>query len=713
MSVLSKLADALAGGNSSVNKKAASALADSASSSAKRVAKTVGDVAEKARTMTDDASNVVKNRAKQLATDAYIKRFSNLGGDIIGQGKSLTDTLGRNLWDRLAADKVGVTNLEDYATNQIKPLSKLYSDVLDKARETGTRASVNTVRDALNKNLDSLSVGQSSSVRKAMKDYLSNLDTDLLGKTYESIAPQQKAVASLTDQINALNDEISGLPKSSRVIRAKELEDVADKTLKEKQSQLRKLGQQRSTLNKQIQNALDSATIDYDDLRKIRQTVKSKASDIAAQGINATADDKALQKFYNEMAKDLDDVIDTGLANFGQEMGLRQNLINALTESGADPSLIKQYMEAADDAVNISTIRKEMSPYMFAKDVLDESRRGLENAADLGGVLGKVGNIPVVGEAINRIGEAGNVGKQKLYEGIASGAVGETTKKALNLAKKAGIGLAGASVLSQLMGGNGSGQDIAGEYAQANNTNAQGVNQPTSNAGSAMAQIMGGSTAPTSTAGNIADSEEYINALLYGTALPTGSNAVAPSQTLGGYTLDEYRNAYIAALLDGNTYMANIYKNVIDQFDTADDIDTQLDRQYKQLQIQQLQQKLNDSGTSTGDAKKEAALNTLQSLMNNYEAQGWGGYVTNLLNSLTQGAYNPKVFAYESGVKGSLGSIIKALGDSGALSEGDQKRALDLIPKTTDSPQAARTKYQQLMNILQTSANNDTFIIAQ
>lgn len=982
MSILGKLADALATGGSANSRAAANAIADSASSSARRAARMAGAAAEKAQGFADDASNVMRNRAKQLATDSYIKRFSNLGGDIIGEGKSLTDTLGRNLWDRLSADKVGVTNLENYATNAIKPLSDLYSDVLGSAKESGVKASVKEVRKRLSDQLDKLSTGQSAGTRRAMKEYLNALDSDLLGSTYAQIAPQQKALADLTGQIEGLNAEIANLPTSSRSLRtnladdlengynlgsaddflkkytkdaaftgagknrnikainqeltdrllenrntllnreldnidwvneksfddidklftknelkpedikrlnqtvkdvskkyknvdelvedlvdpvydtlrsadynggvdlvpvlgqgghidgykrvsqnsqlyknlyneygatptktqvrdalkeyltgtdrygfddmaymnpeilnpdlrtaarqlqeafdfrndqefwgdinfvsekqlgelveglekrAKALEkagdneaadyarsmakdfekqvkgglfeDVANNTLKEKQQQLKALGQQRSQLNKEIQEALDSATVDYDDLRKIRQTVKSKSADISAQGINASADDRALKKFYDEMARDLDDVIDTGLADFGQEMGLRQRLIEAMTANGSDPNLVKQYMDAADDAVNISTIRKEMAPYMFAKDVLTATRRGTEKAADLGGVLGKVGNLPVVGEAINRLGEAGNVGKQKLYESIASGTAADATKKAINLAKKAGIGVLGASVLAQMMGGNGSGQDIASEYAQANNTDQSGVNQPTAN--SALEAIVGGGAVPSM--GGVTDSEEYINALLYGTPLPTGSDAVAPSQLLNGYSLDDYRNAYVAALLDGNTYMADIYKNIMAQFDNSDDIDAQLDRQYKQLQIQQLQQKINsaNSTATTGDAKKAAALNTIQSLMNNYEAQGpIGGRITGLLNAVTGGSYNPSVYAYESGAKGSLGSIIKALGDSGALSEGDQQRALNLIPSTNDSPAAARKKYQQLMNILQTSSNNDTFIIA-
>jgi hypothetical protein len=88
--------------------------------------------------------------------------------------------------------------------------------------------------------------------------------------------------------------------------------------------------------------------------------------------------------------------------------------------------------------------------------------------------------------------------------------------------------------------------------------------------------------------------------------------------------------------------------------------------------------------------------------MQNYQSQGpIGGRFTQFMNALTGGGYAPGIAAYDSGAQGSLGTIIKALGDTGALSEGDQKRALELLPKTTDSEQAAKMKYQQLIQILQ------------
>ena len=108
-------------------------------------------------------------------------------------------------------------------------------------------------------------------------------------------------------------------------------------------------------------------------------------------------------------------------------------------------------------------------------------------------------------------------------------------------------------------------------------------------------------------------------------------------------------------------------------------------------------------GSSKSDiaAKQKAALNVLSGLMSNYKAEGpIQGNITGFLNTITGGGYNPNAYAYSTGAEGSLGTIIKALGDSGMLSEGDQQRARKLMPQITDSPEAAKVKYQQLLEII-------------
>lgn len=157
--------------------------------------------------------------------------------------------------------------------------------------------------------------------------------------------------------------------------------------------------------------------------------------------------------------------------------------------------------------------------------------------------------------------------------------------------------------------------------------------------------------------------------------------------TIGGYNYEQLEAGYVAAMQAGDTDAAKMISNMMGMLDE------------KVKRYNDAKEKSGGSGTAS---KQKAAMNVLSGLMQNYQAQGpIGGRATQLLNTLTGGSYNPAVSAYDSGSAGALGTIIKALGDTGALSEGDQKRALELLPKTTDSEAAAKMKYQQLMQILQ------------
>lgn len=170
----------------------------------------------------------------------------------------------------------------------------------------------------------------------------------------------------------------------------------------------------------------------------------------------------------------------------------------------------------------------------------------------------------------------------------------------------------------------------------------------------------------------------------------TANSEDDPYQTLtiGGYSYDQLEAGYMAALQAGDSDAAKLIANMMGMLDDK---------------VKRYQDAKENSSSGSGVASKQrAALNVLSGLMGNYQAQGpIGGRFTQLMNALTGGGYNPAVSAYDSGASGSLGTIIKALGDTGALSEGDQKRALELLPKTTDSEQAAKMKYQQLIQLLQ------------
>lgn len=178
------------------------------------------------------------------------------------------------------------------------------------------------------------------------------------------------------------------------------------------------------------------------------------------------------------------------------------------------------------------------------------------------------------------------------------------------------------------------------------------------------------------------------NAMLGDTASEEPEADLYNSVTIGGYTYQELEDGYFRAVQAGDEGAANLIANMMSMLDDK---------------VKRYSEANNSSSSSSGiAAKQRAALNVLSGIMQNYDAQGpiSGGF-TQFLNAITGGAYNPAVSAYDSGAVGALSPIIKALGDTGTLSEGDQQRAMQLLPKTTDSEEAAKYKYQQLIRILQ------------
>lgn len=180
-------------------------------------------------------------------------------------------------------------------------------------------------------------------------------------------------------------------------------------------------------------------------------------------------------------------------------------------------------------------------------------------------------------------------------------------------------------------------------------------------------------------------------------AATRGSSAketVSPQEELkvGGYDQQQLENAYVAALMDNNPKAAQAIGTMIDMLDK------------KQSRVdKQIAANTKKKGKKGGDI--ETAMSQLNSMLGNYEAQGVaGGTLTNLLNSATGGAYNPKIAAYNDQSQSVGISLLKALGESGALSESDMARAKALIPTNTDSQAKAQAKLQTLRSMLNSVA---------
>lgn len=376
---------------------------------------------------------------------------------------------------------------------------------------------------------------------------------------------------------------------------------------------------------------------------------------------------KAMKKEAEAVSKAINDVMDNSGIDF------KLSYIDGLGMDGAgvDGKYLKHISERPD--FKFSDLRREESDWITmgrlsgrpikedpainvlgvdtgipnpAKKISDWAKEKFyERRANAGAGAGGVGGgIPPVGS-----GGLGAENKINLIGGNAGGGL---------LGNLKGAGLVGAGVLGGLLlGGGGSGSSdntaLAGDTSTLAQLGVSGMSEPAS-------------TEPTL--------EETVS-----------------NMTIGGYSYEQLENGYMSALMAGDTNAAKVIASMMDA------LNEKVDRYYTL-------KKNSDSGSdSSGIAgKQRAAMNVLSTLMNNFEAKGVvGGNLSQFANWITGGGYDPKQFAYDTGAKGSLGTIIKALGDTGALSEGDQQRALSLLPSTKDSPEAAKMKYQQLMSILQ------------
>ena len=356
------------------------------------------------------------------------------------------------------------------------------------------------------------------------------------------------------------------------------------------------------------------------------------------------------------------DIIDNTMDNINVDY--KTSLIEDAAKNGEDPAYLRKLAGKPD--FKFSDLRKDQSDWIAINDLAGNKIKeeptlnvfGIDTGAPNPFTSGadKIKEKIYERQAYGAGGAGGSAGGGAGFNGGGSGAEntinftspeGGRAGTLGNLIGKAkGAGMVGAGVLGGLMLGGGGG----------------------SNGGQADFSTMGNSLM-----GNTAAQEE-----------------VDPysSLTIGGYTYQELEDGYMRAVQAGDEAAAKLIANLMGM------LDDKVER-YNTA-------KKNSTDSSGVASKQKAALNVLSGLMSNYQAQGpIGGRVTQLLNAITGGGYNPSVSAYDSGSAGALGTIIKALGDTGALSEGDQKRALELLPKTTDSEAAAKYKYQQLIQILQ------------
>lgn len=489
------------------------------------------------------------------------------------------------------------------------------------------------------------SLGATPTLRKQMANEAYN---GVLGKV-----PMAQRFQTLgTDLANVADKSAAGLNAYGGVMN--HLYDYMDNAMVGvDMSGLQKTGSKLFT--KAQKTRLAQAGLDVDDVLKSTMSANQAnelyrtARDMGLKLSNSTDATQTilgdrLSKFANQIRDKLDETASTVSKSFG----LKQQLIDAADSIG-DIEVSKALSGLTDDAVTASTVRSEMAPYMKMKDFVGLKAPAEKTLNVLGVDTGIANPLPKLSKSVQK-------GALK-----AKGALQTENGKAAAIALGAGgLGLLGGL----LAGGNGGGNQNMGNMST---LGALTGDSDVVYGGNGMNTQLGGGNAVTGALG--------------------GNN---DELTLGGYSYDDLENAYVAAIMAGDSGAAGVISDMIGMLDAK---------------TKRQESKKSKSGTAQ---KQQAAMDILNTLMGNFQAQGpIGGTFTNILNGLTGGNYNYQAANYNEQAQGSLSMIIKALGETGALAEGDVQRAMGLIPQITDSKEKAADKYQKLMVMLQSAGQGD------
>lgn len=193
---------------------------------------------------------------------------------------------------------------------------------------------------------------------------------------------------------------------------------------------------------------------------------------------------------------------------------------------------------------------------------------------------------------------------------------------------------------------------------------------------------------------------DYDNAMAQAQQSYANAQAMAPTTSAGASRLDQIAKAMDLALsagdLDSYSQLASLYQTAYKMYAPA----TETANAASSLNATQQNNlaKLESAGT---------AIDQLEQLYNQAGgAQGRiGGSIAQLGGTL---GFNSSASAYENAARGLINQIAAAVGKTDSLNtEGEVQRALDLVPKITDTPEEAQAKLQSLRNML--AANKQTY----
>lgn len=389
---------------------------------------------------------------------------------------------------------------------------------------------------------------------------------------------------------------------------------------------------------------------DIYDLHKAVQELEGKAYDMTGKGADAA------RKIVRDYAGDLKKSINAASKDVYNNPDNIQELSEALVGANLSPRLTQDIVKQLRDGVDYTTLRSMQSPFVTLGQIAKQQKM----APLAGGVGGQSFNNPLAQVAEEVVGKplAAATGKALQTGGRALQLASKNSDKLANGAKNAALAGAGLLALGQMNGGQ-----------------QQGADQLSGNSG----QLSGAQGAQ-------AQQKELQQAQ----QLQAMQQLMQPA-TFAGKDRDQIEQAYMAAAADNNPKAVQFYASMLEQLDKKDAMN--------QKQLAALQ-KASSSKTSKDDQKKADAAKKAASIETMYKqaggAQGPVGVLNNLLNNATLGMFNPGASAYEANQQALAVALARAAGDSGALSNQDIQGYKSMLPLTTDSPQAAKLKLQNI-----------------
>nr|DAR94326.1 MAG TPA: hypothetical protein [Caudoviricetes sp.] len=486
---------------------------------------------------------------------------------------------------------------------------------------------------------------------------------------YAGIATGKDGLFS-TFQNNALKDsQISVLmPKdaSTKALKAIDesiaLEPAQKKTLKKiiESADQQPQGKILDRLAERGENrAAAIGEADIYDMHKAIQELEGKAYDMTGKGANAAR--KIIRDYTGELKK----TINEASADVYKDADKIADFLKAAEGANLPPKMLQDVAKKLRDGVTYSDVRSMQAPFVIMGQLAKQKKM----APLAGGVMGN-GNFgnPIQQVAQEVIGKplASTTGKLLQRGGRAlqlasdnpEALVGGVVGKAKNTAKNAALAGAGLLALGQLNGQNASASpELSGNSGQLSGAQAAQAQQ---------------------------------KELQQAQQLQAMQQLMQPSK-FAGKDRDQIEQAYMAAAADNNPKAVQFYASMLEQLDKKDAMN--------QKQLAALQ-KASSSKTSKDDQKKADAAKKAASIETMYKqaggAQGPVGVLNNLLNSATLGMFNPGASAYEANQQALAVALARAAGDSGALSNQDIQGYKSMLPLTTDSPQAAKLKLQNI-----------------